>query len=193
MADYYSNTQYSLILFSSHILEILFMHFNKWDWPIPFFSLKWRLSCFYKIIFFSILLLVKGNHLFFDSLKELDHETFQPMTSGCTFFHNSLKSHHTQWSILFILELERHGGPLCKSFCTHPPFQSSQHLSLAPLPPWRAEGAGGSAACPVATRPVKRRQDSVLPFLTPGRQLWGWKTVARCGWPCSQDRSCLFF
>ena len=104
MADYYSNTQYSLILFSSHLLEILFMHFNKWDWPIPFFSLKWRLSCFYKIIFFSILLLVKGNHLFFDSLKELDHETFQPMTSGCTFFHNSLKSHHTQWSILFILE-----------------------------------------------------------------------------------------
>ena len=26
------------------------------------------------------------------------------MTSGCTFFHNSLKFHHTQWSILFIPE-----------------------------------------------------------------------------------------
>ena len=31
-------------------------------------------------------------------------KTFQPMTSGCTFFYNSLKSHHSQWSILFILE-----------------------------------------------------------------------------------------
>ncbi|MXQ88552.1 hypothetical protein E5288_WYG003833 [Bos mutus] len=37
-----------------------------------------------------------------------------------------------------------------------------KHLSLAPLPPWRAEGAGGSAACPVATRPIYRKLPGFL-------------------------------